>query len=373
VRIIEVGDVDRSAELSLRLALVEQQMFAIDVVDAAEILGAADRPVDRRRRNSQRPLHIVDEFERIASRTIELVDERQNRQAVAAAHLEQLARLILDAVGRVDDHHHAIGGDQGAIGVLAEVLVARRVEERHAAPVELEFEGRGGDRNAALLFERHPVRRRMAPRLAAAHGAGQLDRARVEQQLFGERRLAGVGMRDDRERPPARDLAFQLRRGGRRGLIVNLRRRAQVHTGGGVIVSAGVGPGSGRPEPSRRLIACTVMSWSQRIWHERRTPVRPRAASRSTSAAVCCGGSPSTKTTRQVVQRAFPPHACRMSTWASCSMASTRRLPSGTSNVPYRSTVSLGIDPLYPSTRVTLCARSGRARLPRVAPGCSAF
>src|SRR4249919_3170332 len=47
--------------------------------------------------------------------------------------------------------------------------------------------------------------------------------------------------------------------------------------------------------------------------------------------------------TRHVVHRAFPPHACRMSTLASCSIASTMRLSAGTSNVPYPSTVSLGI------------------------------
>src|SRR5262245_40505615 len=36
-------------------------------------------------------------------------------------------------------------------------------------------------------------------------------------------------------------------------------------TGGGVMNGSGVRPGSGRPEPSRRLIARTVMSWSQSI------------------------------------------------------------------------------------------------------------
>src|SRR5205085_12228114 len=46
--------------------------------------------------------------------------------------------------------------------------------------------------------------------------------------------------------------------------------------------------------------------------------------------------------TRHVVHRALPPHACRMSTWASCSIASTSRLPLSTSNVPNPSTVSFG-------------------------------
>ncbi len=143
-------------------------------------------------------------------RAIELVDEGQNRQAMTPADLEQLARLVLDAVGRVDHHHDAVGGNQRAVGVFAEILVARRVEQRHAPPLELELERRRGDRDAALLLERHPVGGRVLARLASAHRAGQLDRAGVEQQLFGQRRLAGVRVRDDRERPPPRDFAFEL-------------------------------------------------------------------------------------------------------------------------------------------------------------------
>ena len=38
------------------------------------------------------------------------------------------------------------------------------------------------------------------------HRAGELDRSAVEQELLGERGLAGVRMRDDRERLPAPNL-----------------------------------------------------------------------------------------------------------------------------------------------------------------------
>ena len=222
VRIVERRDVDRRAELPLRLALVEQEVAARDVVDAAEVLRAADRPVHGRRRDPERLLEVVEQLERIARRPIELVDERENRQAMPLRHLEQLARLILDAVRGVDHHHDAVGRDQRAVGVLAEVLVARRVDERHAPAVELELERGGGDRNAALLLERHPVGRRVPSRLAAAHGAGQLDRARVQQQLLGQRRLAGVGVRDDRERAPAGHLALEIARQRRNALLAAL-------------------------------------------------------------------------------------------------------------------------------------------------------
>ena len=54
----------------------------------------------------------------------------------------------------------------------------------------------------------------MARGLAALDGAGHLDRAAEQQQLLGERGLAGVGVRDDRERPPPTDLGSLIVHGG---------------------------------------------------------------------------------------------------------------------------------------------------------------
>ena len=42
--------------------------------------------------------------------------------------------------------------------------------------------------------------------LAPLHGAGELNRATVEQQLLGQRRLAGIRVRDDGKRAPFVDL-----------------------------------------------------------------------------------------------------------------------------------------------------------------------
>src|SRR5262245_8928368 len=52
--------------------------------------------------------------------------------------------------------------------------------------------------------------------------------------------------------------------------------------------------------------------------------------------------------TRHVVQRALPPHACRMSTCTSCSIATTSRLSSGTSTGADPSTVSLAMSRVSP-------------------------
>ena len=51
---------------------------------------------------------------------------------------------------------------------------------------------------------------------APADGAGQLNRAGIEQQLLGQRRLARIGVRNDGERPPARYIAHEI--GGKKGL-----------------------------------------------------------------------------------------------------------------------------------------------------------
>ena len=75
------------------------------------------------------------------------------------------------------------------------------------------------------------------------------------------------------------------------------------------MLASGGGPALGRPDPSRRLIARTVMSLSHAIWHDSRTPLRPFAARTLFSATVIFDGSPETNSTRQVVQRALPPHA----------------------------------------------------------------
>jgi len=115
------------------------------------------------------------------------------------------------------------------------------------------------------------------------------------------------------------------------------------HSGGGVISSDGVPPASGRPLPSSRLIARTVISCSQSIWQDNRTPLKPLASRVAFSAAVIRVVSPSTTSIRQVVQRALPPHACKMSTFASSSIARTKRRSFGTSTVPKPSTVNLAI------------------------------
>ena len=186
-------------------------MPLLQVVDAAEAIAAADRPVHRHRVNAEHALDLVEQVERIAARQIELVDERQDRQPPQLADLEQLARLRLDALRRVDHHHDAVDGEQRAVGVFAEVLVAGRVEQRQVMRAEIELDRGGRHRDAALALDVHPVGHHVAIGLAAAHRAGQLDRAGVQQEFLGQRGLTGVWVGNDGERAAALDFGLERR------------------------------------------------------------------------------------------------------------------------------------------------------------------
>ncbi len=227
--VTRVADAHRHGSRAPGAAFVQEDGVRLEVVDAGEVLAVAERPVDRRGRDPEHAFDLVQQLEGIERRLVHLVDERQHRQPARPADVEQLPGLGLDALRRVQHHDDAVHGEERPVGVLAEVLVAGRVEQRDMMPVHLELERGGADRDAALLFHLHPVGDGVPLRLASAHGARQLDRAGVQQQFLGQRRLAGVGVRDDRERPAAGDfarkgigLAGRLGAGGQRSRIVEI-------------------------------------------------------------------------------------------------------------------------------------------------------
>ena len=75
----------------------------------------------------------------------------------------------------------------------------------------LELHYGAGNRNAALLFDFHPVRCGVTPALTGLDGTGQLDRARKQQQLFRQRGLARIGVRNDGKSAPSGCLAQDFR------------------------------------------------------------------------------------------------------------------------------------------------------------------
>ncbi len=207
LRIVEPGAAHRRDDALAGAALEQQQRVGEEIVGAEKVAPHADRPARRRHVEREPALDLVHELEGIAPLAVELIDEGDDRHVAEATHLEELQGLRLDALGRIDHHDRAVDGGERAVGVLAEILVAGRVEQVEGEAAMLEAHHRRAHGDAALALHLHPVRAH-APALAARLDlAGKLDRPAEQQQLLGEGGLAGVGVGDDGEGAPPRDLA----------------------------------------------------------------------------------------------------------------------------------------------------------------------
>ncbi len=200
-RILQAGDRHRGAVRPRLGPLEKVQRFGPPVVDALEAEPGAERPVDRVRADAEHAFEFIDQRERVARRAVHLIHECKDRHAPAAADFEELARLALDPLPRVDHHHHGVHGGEHAVSVLGEIFVTGGVEQIDAVAVVVELQHRGADRDAALALQLHPVRSGRPLAFAGRDRPGKLHRAAVEQQLFGQRRLARVGVGNDGERP----------------------------------------------------------------------------------------------------------------------------------------------------------------------------
>ena len=171
------------------------------IIGADEIAANPDRPRGGCYVNREVFLNLVDDLEHIAAFAVHLVAKGQDRQVAQAADLEQLAGLGFDPLGPVDHHDGGVNGGQGPVGIFREIAVAGGVDQVEAPLTIVVGHGGGRDGNPALLLQFHEVRP-CAPGFAlGADLARHLDRPAEQQELLGERGLAGVGVRDDRKGP----------------------------------------------------------------------------------------------------------------------------------------------------------------------------
>ena len=191
------------------IALKGQHAPGIAVIDALEVLAAADGPVHRVGLDAEDFFNVLHQLKRVAGLAVHLVDEGEDRDVAQRADLEQLDGLGLNALGGVNDHDGGVRRHQGAVGVLTEVLVAGRVQNVDALALIVELQNRRGNGNTALLFNVHPVGHRMLGALLALDRTRGLDGPTVEQELFGECGFTGVGVRDDRKCAPGFDFFAQ--------------------------------------------------------------------------------------------------------------------------------------------------------------------
>ena len=155
-------------------------------------------------------LQLLAQLEGVPGLPVHLIDEGEDGDVPQAADLKELPRLGLHALGGVDDHDGGIGGHEGAVGVLGEVLVARGVQDVDAEAVVLELHDGGCDGDTALLLDLHPVGGGGPGVLFALDHPGLGDGPAVEQELFRQGGLARVGVGDDGEGSSALDFRFVL-------------------------------------------------------------------------------------------------------------------------------------------------------------------
>ena len=128
----------------------------------------------------------------VGLRQVDLVHDRDDLEVVLDREVGVRERLRLDSLRRVDDEQRAFARLQRARHLVGEVDVARRVDQVELVALPVDAHGLGLDRDPALALEIHRVEHLVA-HVARRDGVRELENA------IGERRLAVVDVRDDRE------------------------------------------------------------------------------------------------------------------------------------------------------------------------------
>jgi len=128
---------------------------------------------------------------------VHLVDEADAGDAVLGRLAPDRLGLGLHAGDRVEAGDRAVEHTQTALHLSGEVDVAGRIDNIDARILPGAGGGGGGDGDAALLLLLHPVHGRSA----FVHLADTVGDARIEEDAFGRRRLAGVDVRHDPDVP----------------------------------------------------------------------------------------------------------------------------------------------------------------------------
>ena len=129
---------------------------------------------------------------RVGLRQVDLVHDGDDLEPVLDREIRVRERLRLDPLRRVDDEERALARLERARDLVGEVDVARRVDQVELVALPRDAHGLRLDRDAALALEIHRVEQ-LGAHVALDDRLGDLEDA------VGERRLAVVDVRDDRE------------------------------------------------------------------------------------------------------------------------------------------------------------------------------
>jgi hypothetical protein len=128
----------------------------------------------------------------VGLRQVDLVDDRDDLEVVLDREVRVRERLRLDALRGVDDEQRALACLKRARDLVGEVHMARRVDQVELVALPVHAHRLCLDGDPALALELHRVEHLVA-HLACRDRVGQL------QDAVGERRLAVIDVRDDRE------------------------------------------------------------------------------------------------------------------------------------------------------------------------------
>ena len=154
--------------------------------------------------------HVFDftqKIERIPHFTVEFVDEGDDGGVSHAADVQKLDRLSFHTLGGIDHHHGGVHRRQHAVRIFGEVFVPRGIQEVDDVILVFELHHRTRHRDTALLFNFHPVTRRVTARFTPLHGARHLNGAPEQKEFFSQRRFTGVRVRNNGKRTAAFDFA----------------------------------------------------------------------------------------------------------------------------------------------------------------------
>ncbi len=138
---------------------------------------------------------LIDDPFRPRAGTVHLVDDDDRRKTQLQRLQRDEARLRHRAFDRIHQQQHAVDHPEDALDLAAEVGVTGRVDDVDPGVVVPDRAVLGEDRDPALALEVVRVH----------HPLGDVDvlgeRARLDEQLVDERRLAMVDVGDDRDVP----------------------------------------------------------------------------------------------------------------------------------------------------------------------------
>ena len=197
---IDTRRLARGQALIRGLFRIVEKVACPQVNHTAKALPGCGGPIERRAIELKLILDLIQELQWVERLAIHLVDESDNRNVAQAANLKQFQCLRFDPLCRVEHHNGAIGCGQRSIRIFRKVFVAWRIEQIVDIAAKLKRHHRGADRDAAIAFNLHPVRRRPAAFTAGCDLTRHPDRTTCQEEIFRQRRLTGIRVRDDRKR-----------------------------------------------------------------------------------------------------------------------------------------------------------------------------